>query len=113
MANCENYSKVHIETTSNNVRYRALSSLLIVCAGLSLVTIFSVGCTSLPDKMETTSITSTSKAYPRSLNVRPKRVAVVKNSTRVMNVQATYFGKAPYICTPSGFGRKSGCFLRS
>lgn len=26
---------------------------------------------------------------------------------------ATYLGRAPYICSPSGFGRTSHCFLRA
>lgn len=25
---------------------------------------------------------------------------------------SSYLGRAPYICTPSGFGRKAHCFLR-
>ncbi|HEY9212292.1 MAG TPA: hypothetical protein VIQ29_05475 [Ancylobacter sp.] len=35
---------------------------------------------------------------------------------RVLHGQLTmngYLGRAPYICTPSGFGRKSTCFLRT
>lgn len=33
--------------------------------------------------------------------------------TRVASVnRARFHGNAPYICTPSGFGQKSSCFLR-
>jgi hypothetical protein len=32
---------------------------------------------------------------------------------KVVKVSASqYFGATPYVCTPSGFGQKSRCFMR-
>ncbi|WP_426130579.1 hypothetical protein [Pararhizobium sp. PWRC1-1] len=37
-----------------------------------------------------------------------KNVEVISETV----VKARYLGRAPYICTPSGFGRTSSCFAR-
>jgi hypothetical protein len=37
---------------------------------------------------------------------------VIATQRAAKAVRTTYLGRAPYICTPSGFGRTSSCFLR-
>lgn len=32
---------------------------------------------------------------------------------KAVRAQEVYYGRAPYICTPSGFGRTASCFLRA
>lgn len=47
---------------------------------------------------------------------RAPRIATTKTtaSTKQTKVASTnYLGRAPYICTPSGFGSKTRCFNRS
>ena len=41
-----------------------------------------------------------------------KRVAKNKTSLSEKVAKVAYLGRAPYICTPSGFGRMSKCFAR-
>jgi hypothetical protein len=54
-----------------------------------------------------------------SANAQAKDSHKPKNDTRsvylvkVVKVSASqYFGATPYVCTPSGFGQKSRCFMR-
>ncbi|WP_163272942.1 hypothetical protein [Chelativorans alearense] len=56
-------------------------------------------------------------AYPASVE---KPIAKKAVKAKAPNTQITvklassqYLGNAPYICTPSGFGRTSTCFTRS
>ncbi len=47
---------------------------------------------------------------------RTPRVAATKSASSSKSVRvasANYLGRAPYICTPSGFGSKTRCFNRS
>jgi hypothetical protein len=38
---------------------------------------------------------------------------VARTSASAVSRTATYLGSAPYICSPSGFGERSKCFLRT
>lgn len=53
------------------------------------------------------------KSYAFS-SVKPVAVAMKDETGDRGNLQGStpYLGSAPYICTPSGFGRKAHCFLR-
>jgi hypothetical protein len=43
-----------------------------------------------------------------------KQVSVSKKAESFPVIQKkVYLGRAPYICTPSGFGKKASCFLRA
>lgn len=52
------------------------------------------------------------------INLKPNRVAQKAAQTRAVPAAATsvsanpYFGNAAHICSPSGFGQQSHCFLR-
>ncbi|MDL2398743.1 hypothetical protein [Rhizobium mayense] len=41
-----------------------------------------------------------------------KKIVKSQNATSTKLVKPIYLGAAPYICTPSGFGHTSKCFLR-
>lgn len=52
--------------------------------------------------------------YPAGLkaSAASKRLANGKTSNSRKIMKVSYLGRAPYICTPSGFGRTSRCFER-
>lgn len=81
---------------------------------LVIITTLAGGCTAVPDRMETASLKWTVSGYPAVAIERqmPHRHKASKEALPAKVATAHYFGKAPYICTPSGFGRKAGCFLR-
>jgi hypothetical protein len=68
------------------------------------------GCVMAHDRTTTTSFVSTESGYP-DMAVSKRKMArpgrVIKRT-----LDYSFLGRAPYICTPSGFGRTSGCFLR-
>lgn len=72
----------------------------------------------LPDATKTTSVkrTTVEVAYSapnlnRVANPRGPASAARKDSPHKVT-QTAYFGAAPHICSPSGFGQKSTCSLR-
>ncbi|MDK1385679.1 hypothetical protein QN224_09710 [Sinorhizobium sp. 8-89] len=69
------------------------------------------GCSVTPDQSIRTSSLTRQVGYPALNN---KRVAakpvVVQRAVKLE--RAAYLGRATYICTPSGFGSTSRCFLR-
>ncbi|WP_173934818.1 hypothetical protein [Chelativorans sp. Marseille-P2723] len=88
---------------------------LTLCAGAALIQ----GCAAMPDTTITTAALNVEAGYAntqpagKAAAVAAKAVKVAKVA-KASNVSATaYLGKAPYICTPSGFGRTSSCFLRA
>lgn len=52
----------------------------------------------------------TSYGYQKSVQANPVLVADASASPEAS--RPTYSGSSPYICSPSGFGQKSRCFLR-
>lgn len=73
------------------------------------------GCTAATDTAETPALPLVVAAYPLP---RPQPVAFAtgrpaepRPATAPFR-QVRYLGQAPWICTPSGFGHKSGCFRR-
>lgn len=87
-----------------------------VAIALTVVAVFAVACTPMTDTILTSStvdkrpvkmvqvVTQTQTSYGYSSD----------DSARVVKVSAprTFHGSAPYICSPSGFGQKSRCFMR-
>ncbi|WEX90596.1 hypothetical protein PZN02_004148 [Sinorhizobium garamanticum] len=69
------------------------------------------GCSAMPDQSIHTSSLTRQVGYAESSNkpVATKQV-VVQRPAKLE--RAAYLGRAPYICTPSGFGSTSRCFLR-
>lgn len=72
-------------------------------AGSALVS----GCTSVPMAGQQTAYTTVKAGYP----TLPQGKGAGLPAKKVANT--VYHGRAPHICTPSGFGRTSGCFARS
>ena len=68
------------------------------------------GCSSTVTEETTASITR-EVGYP-SPERKPAlgKQAVTQKTPKL--VRSAYLGRAPYICTPSGFGSTSRCFLR-
>jgi len=102
-----NFKEYHIETRS-----RRAMKMALFCAVITAVT---TGCTSSPDTTATTSSVSNVAGYPELL-IEKKPAIQKKADRKVLPVKLSsdvYPGRAPYICTPSGFGRTSTCFLRS
>ncbi|WP_133123836.1 hypothetical protein [Phyllobacterium zundukense] len=70
-------------------------------------------CAAMPTKMAQGQARSTEFGYSSPLKETTTRKAI--KNVRVISetvVKARYLGRAPYICTPSGFGRTSSCFAR-
>jgi hypothetical protein len=77
----------------------------------STVAVLASGCARVPDKTNIAGSLSTQSGYP---NLRQKK-SIGRTSERMLPAKlasSNYLGRAQYICTPSGFGRTSGCFLR-
>ncbi len=72
-------------------------------------------CTTAPDTSATTSSVANVAGYPDFI-ARNKSLAQRNETIKAEPASFSgnpYLGRAPYICTPSGFGRTSSCFLRS
>lgn len=68
------------------------------------------GCSSTVSQETTSSITR-EVGYPMpEKRPAPAKQAVTQKPAKL--VRSAYLGRAPYICTPSGFGSTSRCFLR-
>ncbi|CAN7281447.1 hypothetical protein LJR231_001339 [Phyllobacterium sp. LjRoot231] len=52
--------------------------------------------------------------YPSDLKAGGTKKKITKGRSTISTkiIKASYLGRAPYICTPSGFGRTSRCFAR-
>ncbi|MDQ0323388.1 hypothetical protein QO002_005594 [Pararhizobium capsulatum DSM 1112] len=71
-------------------------------------------CTTTPTKIATKESHYIAVGYPNPVKQKVSTTKMV-NGTKVVSqtaITVTYLGRAPYICTPSGFGRKSSCFAR-
>jgi len=84
--------------------------LIGIAAALNLL----AGCTAMPDRSVTTSSVPTRLGYPSAAlaQTRPAQSRNTVNKASRKLVSSGYLGRAPYICTPSGFGKTSRCFLR-
>lgn len=69
-------------------------------------------CSAVADQSIQTSSVTKEIGYPVSTGepLAAKRTAVTQKTTKLE--RTAYLGRAPYICTPSGFGSTSRCFLR-
>jgi hypothetical protein len=93
--------------SKNNFRRVGIAAVVFASA----VAVLGSGCARLPDRTNVAESLSTESGYP---NVPIKR-SIGRRSERMLPVKlanSSYLGRAQYICTPSGFGRTSGCFLR-
>lgn len=80
----------------------------------SAIVLLISGCVSEPDRATVSSV-STETHYPNIAVRKGKAPAFQKTTKETLPVKVanySFIGRAPYICTPSGFGRTSSCFLR-
>ncbi|TIS57145.1 MAG: hypothetical protein E5W82_16940 [Mesorhizobium sp.] len=91
---------------------RALPGVTLASATIAVLV---SGCAMVPGKAVTVSSTSTESGYPDMSGSERKTMApekAIKGTLPIRVASHSFLGRAPYICTPSGFGRTSGCFLR-
>ncbi|MHC2297818.1 hypothetical protein [Rhizobium mongolense] len=95
--------------TSDTVRRTALAfGLMLIAAGpISCAAVdddLALASNAKPAKTVVTNVPRSSKVY--SYAVASTKAAALSAGSKV------YYGSAPWICTPSGFGQKSRCFAR-
>lgn len=73
-----------------------------------------VVCAAVPIEMAAAQSISAERGYQTAMKPADikKKIVKSKNTTPAKFVKPIYLGAAPYICTPSGFGHTSRCFLR-
>ncbi|MBB4231597.1 hypothetical protein [Rhizobium mongolense] len=96
--------------TSDTVRRTALAfGLMLIAAG-------PISCAAVDDDLALASNAKPAKTVvtnvPRSSKIYSYAVASTKAAAPVSAGSKVYYGSAPWICTPSGFGQKSRCFAR-
>lgn len=94
--------------TSDTVRRTALAfGLMLIAAG-------PISCAAVDDDLALASKPAKTVVtnVPRSSKVYSYAVASTKAAAPVSAGSKVYYGSAPWICTPSGFGQKSRCFAR-
>jgi hypothetical protein len=81
------------------------------CALAVLLAAAAAGCSYTPDQgIVTSSLTNQVGYSTPSKGIAQGKQAATQRTVKL--VRTTYLGRAPYICTPSGFGSTSRCFLR-
>lgn len=96
-----------------------LHTIPLLCA--AIVTVALSGCSSTPDStVKSASITAQASHAFTAEVIRPKgkiaavsRHTVVAKNTPKISDGVRFHGRAPHICSPSGFGQTSHCFLRT
>ncbi|TCU35196.1 hypothetical protein [Rhizobium azibense] len=84
--------------------------------GLMLIAAGPISCAAVDDDLAAASNAKPAKAVvanvARTSKVYSYAVASNKAAAPVSAGFKVYYGSAPWICTPSGFGQKSRCFAR-
>ena len=96
--------------------FRKISLLCLTIAALALS-----GCSSIVggDVKSASITTETSHAFPaKTIKPKSKIAAVNRRATAgrtavKASANVPFYGRAPYICTPSGFGQTTRCFRRA
>lgn len=94
---------------------RGVSCVPLRTALASAAVVMFSGCAMTPDRAATSSFVAAESGYPEMAPTKRKMVRpekVIKSTLPAKVASYSFLGRAPYICTPSGFGRTSGCFLR-
>ncbi|MDL2410108.1 hypothetical protein PY650_31730 [Rhizobium calliandrae] len=75
---------------------------------------FAAVCAAVPTEMAVAQPISAEQRYHNVMKPSDakKEMAKSQNATSTKLVKPIYLGVAAYICTPSGFGQPSKCFLR-
>jgi len=95
-------------------RFTRASTKPLLMAGITLVLGLAAGCAKMDIDDALTSSISPGSASTRPVAVERKadHAELFREKPAVKVASNTYLGRAPYICTPSGFGRTSTCFAR-
>lgn len=96
-----------------------LHTVPLLCA--AIVTMALSGCNSITDSnVKSASVTTQASHAFTAQVIKPKskiatvsRRATVAKSTQNISDNVRFYGRAPHICSPSGFGQTSHCFLRT
>lgn len=94
----------------------AVIAVLSSCSVTDNDTADATGCCTV-GKTSTAIASTKTKTYafatPKPVKIlRSESAAKTASATTVNPSRTAFLGNAPYICSPSGFGRKSACFLR-
>lgn len=91
--------------SSGRIALMRYACFMLVAAAVS-------GCAARPDRASPAASPPKENGYamPSGKSI-PAKIAAVAQRT-VTSERAAYLGRAQHVCTPSGFGRTSRCFLR-
>jgi hypothetical protein len=89
-------------------------SISLACVAFSMM--FAAGCSNMSDRDVVTSSFGVKAVHAYSAPAAKQQVKAQPKlgakQASVRKVSSRYLGRAPYICSPSGFGRTSRCFAR-
>ncbi len=105
-----------IENFNSPINIKALPEISInslKVASIALIAGICIGCSSMPDTDVITTSISAEPANPAAYSVQKKASKAAKRTRKPVTLASSSpLGRAPYICTPSGFGRKAQCYAR-
>jgi hypothetical protein len=96
----------HVKTRTIDTLFLAPASRLLLGGALSLACILAVAQNARAERPRLSTDTEQQAA-------RPEQPVKVEKATFTHKRSHAYLGRAPYICTPSGFGTTASCFLRA
>lgn len=89
-----------------------LHTISLLCTAIATIALS--GCNSIIDTTAQASHALTAEAIkPKSKVQAVSRHAVVTKRSQKVSETVRFYGRAPHICSPSGFGQTSHCFLRT
>ncbi|MFS8113776.1 hypothetical protein QD460_18790 [Rhizobium jaguaris] len=109
----ENKTCVFLPSETLNGRLRVILASKLLWEILKAA-LFVVVCAAVPTEMAAAQSISVEQGYQHVTKPSDakKKIMKSKNAASTNFVKPIYLGAAPYICTPSGFGHTSKCFLR-
>ena len=84
----------------------------LCCAVATLLVAGIAGCSFVPDQGQRTPLSVKQFGYSVPTRKPVERGQAIVKQKEAKIIQTSYLGRAPYICTPSGFGSTSRCFMR-
>lgn len=104
----------HSRLGKHNMEKRSVMHASNLSRGIMTAALAVVVCIAAPIKMAEAQSASIELGYPSDMKAADTKKKVIKSRKAISAniVKASYLGRAPYICTPSGFGRTSRCFAR-
>ncbi|MFC6488397.1 hypothetical protein [Nitratireductor sp. GCM10026969] len=105
--------EIKVSTRRPDFKFKSISTATFIVPAICLSML--AGCAAMPDTTMTSSVSVEAEESAAAPAPQLKKTVRHKKSAgqpAVKVASARYLGRAPYICTPSGFGRTSSCFLR-